>query len=151
MVFDKKFNGVRPKDIDKAADAIARIASNYPKHKGLILPYTDTIESLLVNSLMDNHPEIATRLVQHTKEPKEREEVLSGFNKPSGNGILVSTYANQGYDNENIHFVIVVKLPFLSLADTKVRLRMKESEVWYQTYTVRMLLQMYGRAMRFKR
>lgn len=150
MVFDKKFNGVRPKDIDKAADAIARIAKNYPKQKGLILPYTDTIESLLVNSLMDNHPETATRLVQHTKNPKEREEVLSGFNSKSGSGILVSTYANQGYDNENIHFVIIVKLPFLSLADTKVRLRMKESEAWYQTYTVRMLLQMYGRAMRSK-
>lgn len=150
MVFDKKFNGVRPKDIDKAADAIAKIAENYPKHKGLILPYTDTIESLLVNSLMDNHPEMATRIVQHTKDPKEREGVLSDFTKPSGNGVLVSTYANQGYDNENIHFVIIVKLPFLSLADTKVRLRMKESEVWYQTYTVRMLLQMYGRAMRSK-
>ena len=27
---------------------------------------------------------------------------------------------------------------------------MKQSEVWYQTYTVRLLLQMYGRAMRSK-
>jgi Rad3-related DNA helicase len=150
MIFDKKFNGVRPTDIDKAADAIARIAKNYPKQKGLILPYTDTIESLLVNSLMDNHPEIATRLLQHTKNPHEREEVLSGFNQEAGSGILMSTYANQGYDNEHIHFVIIVKLPFLSLADTKVRLRMKQSEVWYQTYTVRLLLQMYGRAMRSK-
>ena len=37
-----------------------------------------------------------------------------------------------------------------SLGDTKVKLRMNESEEWYQTYTVRMLLQMYGRAMRSK-
>ena len=106
MVFDKKFNGVRPKDIDKAADAIARISKNYPKQKGLILPYTDTIESLLVNSLMDNHPEVATRLIQHTKNPQEREEVLSNFRTKGGSGMLVSTYANQGYDNDKIHFTI---------------------------------------------
>lgn len=150
MVWDKRFKGVRPTDVEKAADAIARIAANYPKHKGLILPYTDTIESLLVNSLTERHPELATRLVQHTKNPSEREEVLSNFNRKSGKGILVSTYANQGYDNEHIKFVIIVKLPFLSLGDTKVKLRMNESEEWYQTYTVRMLLQMYGRAMRSK-
>tara|TARA_B100001778_G_scaffold334927_1_gene349161 strand:- start:5229 stop:7358 length:2130 start_codon:yes stop_codon:yes gene_type:complete len=150
MVYDKRFNGVRPTDVEKAADAIARIAKNYPKQKGLILPYTDTIESLLSNALTERHPEIATRLLQHTKNPQEREEILSDFTKKSGNGILMSTYANQGYDNQNIHFVIIVKLPFLSLGDTKVKLKMKDSELWYQTYTVRMLMQMYGRAMRSK-
>jgi len=150
MVWDKRFNGVRPTDVEKAADAIARISANYPKHKGLILPYTDTIESLLVNALSEKHPEVATRLIQHTKNPTEREDVLSNFSKEGGKGILVSTYANQGYDNEHIRFVIIVKLPFLSLGDTKVRLRMNQSEEWYQTYTVRMLLQMYGRAMRSK-
>ena len=148
MVYDKRFNGVRPTDVEKAADAISRIAKNYPKQKGLILPYTDTIESLLSNALTERQPEIATRLVQHTKNPKEREEILSDFNCKTGNGILMSTYANQGYDNKNIHFVIIVKLPFLSLGDTKVRLKMKQNELWYQTYTVRMLMQMYGRAMR---
>ncbi len=63
---------------------------------------------------------------------------------------MISTYANQGYDNEDIRFVIICKLPFLSLGDTKVKLKMKHNETWYQTYTVRTLLQQYGRAMRSK-
>ena len=81
---------------------------------------------------------ILRRLGYQAKITNNREEILSDFTKKSGNGILMSTYANQSYDNQNIHFVIIVKLPFLSLGDTKVKLKMKDSELWYQTYTVRM-------------
>ncbi len=104
----------------------------------------------MVDILSDNHPEIAARLIQHTKNPSEREEVLEGFKEKEGNGILISTYANQGYDNEDIRFVILCKLPFRSLGDTKVQLKMKQNEKWYQTKTVQTILQQYGRAMRSK-
>lgn len=150
MVWNKKSQGIQFSDLKKTADVVAEIASHYPNHKGLILPYTDGIESAIVDILSDNHPEIAARLVQHTKNPKEREGVLEGFKGGDGNGILISTYANQGYDNEDIHFVIICKLPFLSLGDTKVQLKMKKNEKWYQTKTVQTIMQQYGRAMRSK-
>ena len=121
MIWNKESQGIQFSDLKKTADVVAEIASHYPHHKGLILPYTDGIESAVVDILSDNHPEIAARLVQHTKNPQEREDVLEGFKGDDGNGILISTYANQGYDNKDIKFVIICKLPFLSLGDTKVR------------------------------
>jgi Rad3-related DNA helicase len=150
MIWNKESQGIQFSDLKKTADVVAEIASHYPNHKGLILPYTDGIESAVVDILSDNHPEIAARLVQHTKNPKEREDVLEGFKKDDSNGILISTYANQGYDNKDIKFVIICKLPFLSLGDTKVQLKMKKSEKWYQTKTVQTIMQQYGRAMRSK-
>jgi len=150
MIWNKESQGIQFSDLKKTADVVAEIASHYPNHKGLILPYTDGIESAVVDILSDNHPTIAARLVQHTKNPKEREGVLEDFKGESGNGILISTYANQGYDNKDIKFVIICKLPFLSLGDTKVQLKMKKSEKWYQTKTVQTIMQQYGRAMRSK-
>ena len=150
MIWNKESQGIQFSDLKKTADVVAEIASHYPHHKGLILPYTDGIESAVVDILSDNHPEIAARLVQHTKNPQEREDVLEDFKGDDGNGILISTYANQGYDNKDIKFVIICKLPFLSLGDTKVQLKMKKSEKWYQTKTVQTIMQQYGRAMRSK-
>jgi len=150
MIWNKEAQGIQFSDLKKTADVVAEIASHYPSHKGLILPYTDGIESAIVDILSDNHPEIASRLIQHTKNPSERESVLEDFKGAEGNGILISTYANQGYDNEDIRFVILCKLPFLSLGDTKVQLKMKKNEKWYQTKTVQTIMQQYGRAMRSK-
>ena len=150
MIWNKDAQGIQFSDLKKTADAVAKIADHYKGHKGLILPYTDGIESSVVDILSDDHPEVAARLIQHTKNPSERESVLNDFKEGDGDGILISTYANQGYDNEDIRFVIICKLPFLSLGDTKVKLKMKHNETWYQTYTVRTLLQQYGRAMRSK-
>jgi len=150
MIWNKEAQGIQFSDLKKTADAIAEIAQHYPDHKGLILPYTDSIETSMADLLADNHPEIAARLIQHSKNPAEREGVLKDFQGSEGNGILMSTYANQGYDNRDIRFVIICKLPFLSLGDTKVQLKLKASETWYQTQTVRVLLQQYGRAMRAK-
>ena len=150
MIWNREVQGIQFSDLKKTADVVAEIASHYPNHKGLILPYTDSIETAMVDILSDNHPEIAARLIQHTKNPSEREEVLEEFKEKEGNGILISTYANQGYDNEDIRFVILCKLPFRSLGDTKVQLKMKQNEKWYQTKTVQTILQQYGRAMRSK-
>ncbi len=150
MIWNKEAQGIQFSDLKKTAEAVAKIAKHYEGHKGLILPYTDGIESAIVDILSDHHPETAARLVQHTKNPKERDETLHQFKEGDGDGILISTYANQGYDNPDIRFVIICKLPFLSLGDTKVRLKMQNNEEWYQTYTVRTLLQQYGRAMRSK-
>ena len=150
MIWNKESQGIQFSDLKKTADAVAKIAEHYKGHKGLILPYTVGIESTVVDVLSEHHPEVAARLIQHTKNPSEREGVLKDFKESEGDGILISTYANQGYDNEDIRFVIICKLPFLSLGDTKVKLKMKNNETWYQTYTVRTLLQQYGRAMRSK-
>ena len=51
----------------KTADTIAEIAAKYPDQKGLILPFTDSIEAGVVEALQQHHPLVHARLRQHER------------------------------------------------------------------------------------
>jgi Rad3-related DNA helicase len=130
------------------AEQIVAIAKQFPDQKGLILPYTDEIEKNLVVAIEQLDRSVADRLVQHTKGAKERESVFNSFDKSGGNQILLSTYANQGYDGGSVGFCIIPKVPFPSLGDVRIVKKMKANPDWYKLQTGVMLTQMLGRIVR---
>jgi Rad3-related DNA helicase len=130
------------------AEKIVAIAKQFPDQKGLILPYTDEIEKNLVSAIEHLDRSVADRLVQHTKSSRERESVFEGFDKSDGNQILLSTYANQGYDGGTVGFCIIPKVPFPSLGDVRIVKKMKANPDWYKLQTGVMLTQMLGRIVR---
>ena len=132
----------------KCADAIATIAAKYPDKKGLILPYTDDIEKGIVEALKDNYPLVYARLRQHSKIPKERDGVFREFEDEQNNEILISTYANQGFDGKMVDFSIIAKVPFGPLGDIQVKAKAENDPKWYQTMTAVELAQMAGRCVR---
>tara|TARA_R110000824_G_scaffold77072_1_gene195039 strand:- start:3607 stop:5874 length:2268 start_codon:yes stop_codon:yes gene_type:complete len=132
----------------KTAGAVAEIANKYPDSKGLILPFTDAIEAGVVESLALHHPLVHARLRQHSKMPKERNIVFKEFETEKSNEILISTYANQGFDGKMIDFTIIPKVPFGPLGDIQVKTKAENEPKWYALMTAVELAQMCGRCVR---
>ena len=137
-----------PESFEKCADAIHKIASLYPDGKGLILPFTDDIEENIVETLLDKYPLVHGRLRQHNKNPRERDAVFREFETENNNEILISTYANQGFDGKMVDFTIIVKVPFGPLGDIQVKTKAESDPKWYQMLTSVELAQMCGRNVR---
>jgi len=134
--------------LGKTVDRIVEIANENPNEKGLILPYTNILENQLVEIINELHPLVAARLVQHTKDSHERDSTFKHFNNSKGNEILISTYANQGYDGKTVGFLIVPKVPFQPLGDVQVKKKMEANPRWYKVMTAMELTQMLGRIVR---
>lgn len=132
----------------KTAATIAEIAKKYPDEKGLILPYTDEIEAGITEALKENHPLVYARLRQHNKNPKERDAVFKEFESEKNNEILISTYANQGFDGKMVAFLIIPKVPFGPLGDIQVKTKAETNPKWYQLMAAIELAQMCGRCVR---
>ena len=132
----------------KCAEAIAQIAAKYPDKKGLILPFTNDIEDGIVEALKDNHPLVYARLRQHSKIPKERDAVFREFEDEQNKEILISTYANQGFDGKMVDFTVIAKIPFGPLGDIQVKAKAENDPKWYQMMTAVELAQMMGRCVR---
>ena len=134
--------------LGKTVDRIVEIANENPNEKGLILPYTNILENQLVEIINESHPLVAARLVQHTKDSHERDSTFKHFNNSKGNEILISTYANQGYDGKTVGFLIVPKVPFQPLGDVQVKKKMEANPRWYKVMAAMELTQMLGRIVR---
>ena len=134
--------------LGKTVDRIVEIANENPNEKGLILPYTNILENQLVEIINELHPLVAARLVQHTKDSHERDSTFKHFNNSKGNEILISTYANQGYDGKTVGFLIVPKVPFQPLGDVQVKKKMEANPRWYKVMAAMELTQMLGRIVR---
>ena len=134
--------------LTKTVDRIVEIANEHPHEKGLILPYTNILENQLVDMINESHPLVAARLIQHTKDSHERESTFKHFNNSKGNEILISTYANQGYDGKTVGFLIVPKVPFQPLGDVQVKKKMESNPRWYKVMAAMELTQMLGRIVR---
>ena len=107
---DLSRKGRREEHYNATAQRIVEIANQFPDQKGLVLPYTDELEKNIVEAVGRIDRNVADRLVTHSKNPNERDQVFENFTKSSGNGILVSTYANQGYDGGSVGFLVIPKL-----------------------------------------
>ena len=143
-------------DIDVFCDelgldkAISEIAWKYKDKKGLILPYTKEITKDVIEAINKYHPFVGGRLKSHTDNPQERDDCFENFDNSNSNDILISTYANQGYDGKDVDFCIIVKLPFSSIADIQVKKKMDANPKWYKSKVAMELTQMCGRVVRSK-
>ena len=144
------YKGKTEDDYYKTAKAISEIAWKYKDKKGLILPYTKEITKDVIEAINKYHPFVGGRLKSHTDNPQERDECFENFDNSNSNDILISTYANQGYDGKDVDFCIIVKLPFSSIADIQVKKKMDANPKWYKSKVAMELTQMCGRVVRSK-
>lgn len=134
----------------ETAQAIVKICSTYDGKKGLILPFTDSIEKTVFNEIERIAPSIARRILRHTKDPHGREATIERFKDTKDDSILMSTYANQGFDGRLVDFCIVIKVPFPALGDVRTAKKTKDNPQWYKMETAVELSQMCGRIVRGK-
>ena len=63
----------------QTAEAILQIMDLHDHEKGIILPYTNEIEERLYEEIKRLDPDAHSRLMTHTKDATDREEVLAEF------------------------------------------------------------------------
>jgi Rad3-related DNA helicase len=132
----------------ETAEAILQIMDLHDHEKGIILPYTNEIEERLFEEIKRLDPDAHSRLMTHTKDATDREEVLAEFEVCPDPAVLLSTYVNQGYDGKHCGFAIIVKIPFPPLGDVRTVKKMERDEDWYKAETAGSLIQMCGRVVR---
>lgn len=84
------------------------------------------------------------------KNTQEKKEYLSKITKAS-NFVIIGPSLNEGIDlpGELCTFIIIAKIPYLSLADKYVTSKMKIFKKWYNETTVNNIIQGIGRGNRF--
>lgn len=84
------------------------------------------------------------------KNSDEKKEFLSKINK-SSNYVIIGPSLNEGIDlpGELCTFIIIAKVPFLSLGDKYVTSKMKIFKKWYNETTANNIIQGIGRGNRF--
>ena len=85
------------------------------------------------------------------KDAKEKEKFISLINKNT-NYVLVGPSLNEGIDlpGELCEFIIIAKVPYLSLGDKYVTSKMKIFKKWYNATTATNIIQGIGRGNRFE-
>lgn len=125
-------------------EQIQDICDLYPNAKGVIHTHTNTITGMLEKHLKNNK-----RFLFRTNHLTNEHILLDHKNSPEPT-ILVSPSLAFGIDlpDDLCRFQIVVKLPYPSLGDKRVKELIKVDPNWYQAKMFTKLIQMTGRGTR---
>lgn len=122
---------------------INNIINNYENEKGII----HTGNYKIAKAIYDNIK--SDRFIMKT-DNQTNEELIKIHENSIKSTILLSPSLTTGADlkDDLSRFQIIVKLPWMSLADTRIKERIKIDEDWYLTEMMRTLVQAAGRSTR---
>lgn len=129
--------------------AMDDILDNHPTEKGLIHSVSYALTRYVYEN--SNH---RPRFLQH--DTRNRTETLEKFKSTPGNDILLSPSMERGVDlpGEQCRFIVILKIPAPNIGDAQIARRTystgKEGHIWYAMQTIRGLVQMSGRGVRFQ-
>lgn len=126
----------------KIVQKVNAILNLYPNQRGIIHTGNYNIASIIKDNI--NNP----RLIKK-REFETNEQLLARHTKLE-NSVLVSPSLNTGADlkDDLSRFQIVIKLPFISLADKAVKIRAERDPEWYACDMLKTLIQSCGRSIR---
>lgn len=122
---------------------IKKIMEEHKNEKGIIHTSTYSITNAIIDSIKSK------RFIY--KSDKESNEMLLEMHKLSLTPtILISPSLMTGTDlkDDLSRFQIIVKMPFISMADDRVKKKMEINKTWYQAKMMRDLVQSCGRSTR---
>ena len=121
---------------------VKHILDNHKDEKGIIHTHNTKIALFLKNNIKSK------RLIVAYGE--KREEMLNKHLKSKSNTVLISPSMSEGVDLKgNLStFQIICKVPFPYLGDKVTRKKMNKWKWWYNTETVRTIIQSLGRSIR---
>ena len=124
---------------------IESILSMYPDKRGII----QTGSYAFANKLYEEiNPSLQSRLILY-KDTLEKQESLDAY-KFADNKVLIGPSLVEGLslDDDLCRFLIIMKIPYLSLADKYVDAKRKYNPIWYSNATSILMLQGIGRGVR---
>lgn len=125
---------------------VEEIMDKYPNQKGIIHTGSYKIMSEIINHISEKN---GSRLIYRTGF--EKNEVLIEMHSQRKDGsVLISPSMMSGVDlkDDLCRFQIIVKLPYASLSDMRVRKKMNQDHEWYTCKMLRSLVQTCGRGTR---
>jgi len=131
--------------LPKVLDVLDQIIQAYPTERILIHCHSRKI----LGACKDRFGDL--RRAKWYTTPKEREAVVADYLATPA-AVLFSIAMDRGVDlpDDACRVVVVVKMPYANLGDAQVaaRLRLHGGAAWYDTTTIRTLVQASGRGMR---
>jgi len=121
---------------------IEEIINNHKTEKGIIHTHSTKIAKYLKNNIKNKRLIIAYG--------DKREEALEKHSKSKQPTILISPSMTEGVDLKGklSEFQILCKVPFPYLGDKVVKKKMSKWKWWYNTQTIRTIIQSVGRSIR---
>ena len=133
-------------NVPKITKKIVTILENHCCENGIIQTGSYEISKMIYDNLPN---EFKSRILTY-KNSVEKEQLLSKITNKT-NYVLMGPSLVEGIDlpGELCSFVIIAKIPFLSLGDKYVRSKMKIFKKWYNVTTMNSIIQGIGRGNRF--
>ena len=134
------------KSIDKTLPVmkqmIESILDNHKNEKGIIHTHSTKIASYLSKNIKNSRI-----LVAHGKD---RDKILKKHISSKKPTVLISPSMAEGVDlkGDLSKFQILCKIPFPFLGDKVVKKKMSKWDWWYNTQTIRTIIQSVGRSIR---
>lgn len=131
-------------DLPKVIDIAKTICDKYSTDKGIIHTHTHAITKAMSEAVSGN----SRFLVRSIKDTNEDLMHMHALREDST--VLISPSMGFGTDLEGDagRFCIVLKIPYLSLGDRRVKILAERSSRWYQMKALVHLVQMCGRTTR---
>lgn len=128
--------------LPKMIESIKCIIDAYPDKKGIIHTHNTKIATEIKNRIKSDRLLVAVG--------SNREEILKKHIKSKKPTILVSPSMTEGVDlkGDLSSFQIICKVPFPYLGDKVIKKKMHKWDWWYNTQTVRTIVQSVGRSIR---
>ena len=126
---------------------IEKIANHHNNENGIIHTGSYKVANMIYNSVSDN---IKSRILIYNNAETKR--ICIEKIKQNTNYILIGPSLTEGIDlPDNLcRFVIVAKIPYLSMADKYVNKKMRLFKKWYVSVAMNNLIQGIGRGNRSK-
>ena len=124
------------------AKIVKEIISNYSDKRGVIHTGNYRIAQYICDVVKDK------RLLM--KKGRDTNETLMIKHARKKNSVLVSPSLGTGADfhDDLSEFQIIVKLPFMSLGDARVKMKANKNSDWYNCHMLKSLIQSAGRSTR---
>lgn len=135
----------KDRSFPKIVKMIESILNMYPNKKGII----QTGSYAFANKLHDTiDKSLKSRLILYN-DTLEKQESLDAY-KYSDDKVLIGPSLVEGLslDDDLCRFLIIMKIPYLSLADKYVDAKRKYNPIWYSNATSILMLQGIGRGVR---
>lgn len=137
-------------DLPIMAKAVVEILDQFPGERVLVHTVSYPRAQYLFDAIIKT-PHGDRALMYHTAD--EREHVLDQFRRSMG-AVLLAPSMDRGVDlpYDSCRVIVVTKIPFPNMGDKQVSKRMYTpgGKSWYSVQTIRSLVQMTGRGMRFE-
>lgn len=137
------FNTLKdPEVLNNLKTSVQKISERYPDSKGLLIAPSFYLGSVVAKNVK------GVRLFEHVSGGKKLPELIKEFKAYKGGALLVSPSIWEGFDIAESDYQILLKAPYASLGDKRIKYICDNYPIVYQEMTLLKILQGIGRSVR---